>query len=200
MFSISSIVENGLNYEILYSGSVRNLGLVMNIMLKWNDHSCSVPSRKYGGLRSLWLNKSITPLSTRLLFVRSWLIPHFAYCGRVYSCSLDCEPKRIIAKSFNSCDRDYHNDDLYWDQNMNFNNTTTTTSETTTYKIMNTDNANATDQTSSGIDLKAGGLSPDEFSDPLSNGDETDSELDNMLIEQCSIKSKQHAVKVSKNI
>lgn len=94
---------------IPYSSNVKNLGLVLNNRLLWTDHVKSISARVFACLRSLWLQRNITPLKTRIMLAKSLLVPHLTYCDIVFSCSLDSQSKEIIKRAVNSCARYVYN-------------------------------------------------------------------------------------------
>lgn len=54
----------------------------------------------YSGLRSAWPHFSYTPQLTRVLFVKSLLMPHLEYCSVVYSYGLSAVSRGLLDRAF----------------------------------------------------------------------------------------------------
>lgn len=66
-----------------------------------NDISAKVFSR----LRSLWPNNHLLPWQTRLMLIKSLIMPLFTYCDSVYSSNLKVKSIRVLEKVFAACVR-----------------------------------------------------------------------------------------------
>lgn len=71
------------NEKINYSDSVRNLGLVMNSTLSWDDHIDKVCGTVYGILRNFWKLTKLTSVKLRHRLFMSYVMPHIMYCDVV---------------------------------------------------------------------------------------------------------------------
>lgn len=89
------------NLPIEFVNSSRNLGVVFNRTLTWNDHISSIVGRAYGALRTLWTAQQFTPVNTRVILARSLVIPVLVYgCEIFLNC--DAVSKRKLRVAFNS--------------------------------------------------------------------------------------------------
>jgi Reverse transcriptase (RNA-dependent DNA polymerase) len=87
---------------IPYSTKVKNLGVIMNSNLTWNDQISSVVSGVNGALSRLWCTAYFTPVETRRKLVVTLLLPKFQYCDILYSQSSEGNKDRLN-KCYNSC-------------------------------------------------------------------------------------------------
>lgn len=88
--------------EIMYSRSVKNLGMVMNSSSSWIDHANKVSQRIFIGLRSLWPLSKSTPAKTRHMLAKALLLPHIDYCSAVYYHGLDAASFKVLNDSMKS--------------------------------------------------------------------------------------------------
>jgi Reverse transcriptase (RNA-dependent DNA polymerase) len=93
---------------IPYSAKVKNLGVIMNCNLTWNDQISSIVSSVNGALSRLWCTAQFTPVETRRKLVVALLLPKFQYCDILYSQS-SVGNKDRLNKSYNSCARYVYN-------------------------------------------------------------------------------------------
>lgn len=73
---------NGSEIEI--KDNVRNLGVILNRTLSWDDH-INFTKKIYSGLRTLTTQRALTPQAPRLKLVQSLIIPHFTYCDVLFA-------------------------------------------------------------------------------------------------------------------
>lgn len=89
------------NQPISIVSTAKNLGIVFNNNLSWNNHVISRIAQTYAKLRPLWSTQSFTPLNVRLLLAKSYIIP-----GLIYGCELfancDNASKRRLNVIFNN--------------------------------------------------------------------------------------------------
>lgn len=97
---VPAVTLNGV--ELSFSKVVKNLGLIMNDRLTWNDHAAKISQRIFIGLRSLWPQSKSTPLKTRQLLAKALLLPHIDYCSPVFYYGLDAESKNDLNRSVKS--------------------------------------------------------------------------------------------------
>ena len=88
--------------EIKYSTAVRNLGLQMDNVLKWDKHVSHVCSSVYLKLRNLQYHKNFLSKTMRKRLVQSLVIPIMDYGDVIYSCVNSINDSRI-RKCYNSC-------------------------------------------------------------------------------------------------
>lgn len=73
-----------LNNEIVvFSKTVRNLGLIIDQTLSWNEHITGVCNRVYVMLRVLWKTTSFLNVKTRYKLFMAYVLPHILYCDVV---------------------------------------------------------------------------------------------------------------------
>lgn len=94
-----------LNGSVLpYNNTVRNLGVIFDKKLSWKFHVDNVVSKVYGALRKLSLSAHYTPLKTRLMLVKSLIMPVCLYGCEIYS-GVDALSFRKLEVAFNCCIR-----------------------------------------------------------------------------------------------
>jgi hypothetical protein len=64
---------------------VRNLGLMMNIKLTWDDQISKICRNVFFTLKQLWPMSQFTPIQTRQKLVTSLIVPQFLYCDVIFS-------------------------------------------------------------------------------------------------------------------
>jgi Reverse transcriptase (RNA-dependent DNA polymerase) len=89
---------------IPYSTKVKNLGVIMNCKLSWEDQISSVVSGVNGALSRLWCTANFIPTETRRKLAVALLLPKFQYCDVLYSQSSEGNKDRL-KKCYNSCAR-----------------------------------------------------------------------------------------------
>lgn len=92
------------NDVIEYSDVVKNLGILMDCKLSWNDQVNAVCSKVYKALHSLVALKKCTPQHTRFKLARTLLIPLFDYGDVLYS-SVSKKNLRKLNLAFNTITR-----------------------------------------------------------------------------------------------
>jgi hypothetical protein len=90
---------------LVYSESVRNLGLFADRQLNWNVHVGRVVSKVYGALSLLNRFKQSTTRELRLYLVRSLILPIFLYSDVVYFPCLSNSAFNRLQLAFNACTR-----------------------------------------------------------------------------------------------
>jgi len=89
---------------IPYATKVKNLGVIMNCNLTWNDQISTVVSGVNGALSRLWCTANFTPTETRRKLAVALLLPKFQYCDILYSQSSEGNKDRLN-RCYNSCAR-----------------------------------------------------------------------------------------------
>lgn len=90
-----NVILNGT--VIPFVDSARNLGVTFNRTLTWNNHIYCTIGKVYGMLRSLWTTQYFTPVKTRLLLAKSYLLPTLLYGCELYAnCDSTCNKKLNI--------------------------------------------------------------------------------------------------------
>lgn len=74
---IPKLTLNGLN--IVSVDTTKNLGIIFNKNLTWNDHINCTVGRVYGMIRTLWVTQYFTPYRIRILLAKTYLIPTLLY-------------------------------------------------------------------------------------------------------------------------
>jgi exonuclease III len=81
--------------HILFSDTVKNLGVFFDTTLSWDRHISAICQKIYGSLNNLQKFRSMTPQTIRLQLVKSLLLPHFDYCSFVYCNITSAQRKRL---------------------------------------------------------------------------------------------------------
>lgn len=89
---------------IEYVRTAKNLGLVFNENLSWNDHIATTVGKVYNGLRLLWCSQRSIPTATKMLLAKSLLLPVLTYCCEVF-CNVDYNTKRKLNIIYNNLAR-----------------------------------------------------------------------------------------------
>lgn len=93
---------NGVTIE--YADAVKDLGVMIDNQLNWRSHAQYVSAKVFAGLRCLWPHSNYLPRHTKLLLVKSLLLPHFSYCSQVLG-KLQVSTREILLKAFKACVR-----------------------------------------------------------------------------------------------
>jgi len=92
------------NARIEYVTSAKNLGVIFNNKLSWNDHIRHVTGKISGMLRTLWSTQSFTPQCTRLLIAKSYLIPTLLYGCEIFA-NCDSVSENMLNVAYNNIAR-----------------------------------------------------------------------------------------------
>ena len=102
--TVKSLKLNIKKDEVQYYDSAKNLGLIINPTLSWEDHVNNICRKIYITLGQLWPSAYFTPINAKLKLIRSLIVPHILYCAPIYSgCSETTWNGLNIA--FNACAR-----------------------------------------------------------------------------------------------
>lgn len=86
---------------IEYVHTARNLGLIFNETLTWTDHLTATIGKVYGGLRLLWSAQNFVPIKTKMLLVKTLLLPILLYGCEVF-CKVDFNTNRKLNVIYNN--------------------------------------------------------------------------------------------------
>lgn len=92
------------NEELSRVEKVKDLGLILDEKLSFNNHANLLCQKIFLTLRTLRLFQKCTPPNIKKLLVRALIIPIFTYCSSVYFC-LSSFSKRKLQVAFNNCTR-----------------------------------------------------------------------------------------------
>lgn len=92
------------NDRIDYVDKVKNLGVIINKTLTWDDHISRLSRTVYCILRRLWKFSHFVPEFARMRLVKALVIPHFLYCDVLFG-RLTSHCQRRLNVLFNSCVR-----------------------------------------------------------------------------------------------
>lgn len=92
------------NCIIEYVAQVRNLGLVFNNRLTWNNHVDTVVSKIYASLRGLSVTKSVLPTHIKLKLVKALVLPIITYGCELFA-DLDSQSAHKLKVAFNAIAR-----------------------------------------------------------------------------------------------
>ncbi|XP_055714971.1 uncharacterized protein LOC129809180 [Phlebotomus papatasi] len=88
--------------EIPLSSKVKNLGVIFNDTLIWSDHVAEICRKVFLTLRTLRRYQTFTPRETRLLLVRTLIVPFFTYGCELFF-RAHAEDHSRLRLAFNSC-------------------------------------------------------------------------------------------------
>ena len=109
MFDLSILSPLKLEDEAIeYVSNARNLGIVFNRLLTWNDHINSAIGKVYGSLRALQVTRSFVPTKTKLLLAKTLLLPIILYGCEIF-CNLDSSTSRKLNVAYNNIARYIYN-------------------------------------------------------------------------------------------
>ena len=105
--SVSGVISNLPNVvvgntTVPYSTSVKNLGLILDQHLDFQEHINSICKSVYGGLHSLNKLRYCTPLESRKRLFNALILPFFHYCDVIYGSSSSGTIQRLQL-ALNSC-------------------------------------------------------------------------------------------------
>lgn len=103
--NVSSIQRPNIiinNNTIGYVAKSKNLGIVFNERLTWDDHVSSICRRVFYALSSLNCTNALIPLQLRRKLVISLIVPVFTYGDVIFSCN-DAACNRKLEICFNAC-------------------------------------------------------------------------------------------------
>lgn len=90
--------------SIEYVHKAKNLGIIFNDTLTWTDHVAATIGKVYNGIRLLWSTQSSLPTKTKMLLVKSLLLPILLYGCEVF-CHVDYNTRRKLNVIYNSLAR-----------------------------------------------------------------------------------------------
>jgi hypothetical protein len=90
--------------QISYFDKVKNLGIIMNQDLTWNDHVAKICRNALFTLKRLWTTASFTPIETRRKLVTALIIPQFLYGDIIFS-KTSAGLRERLKMTLNSCAR-----------------------------------------------------------------------------------------------
>jgi len=100
--SLPPITLGGVSLE--YSRRVRNLGIILNENLTWDDHVAVVSRRVFGVIHKLYRCGKYFSTDTRKTLARALVLPHFEY-GNIIYCNLSFNLRKLLHRAQNSAVR-----------------------------------------------------------------------------------------------
>lgn len=101
----NTIPELRLNNSVLeYVNTAKNLGIIFDRTLSWNNHICHATGKVYGMLRCLWVSHYYTPIHIRMLLAKSYLMPTLLYGCEIFA-NCDYIHRRKLNTLFNNITR-----------------------------------------------------------------------------------------------
>lgn len=73
--------------------------------MSFDAHVKEVSSKVFSRLRSLWPSYNTMSWKTRLMLLKSLILPVFTYCDSVYSTNLTAKSVRVLERAFSACIR-----------------------------------------------------------------------------------------------
>lgn len=86
---------------IKYVESVKNLGIIFNSTLSWNNHINNICGKVYGIMRSVWSTQYFTPQKIKLLIAKTFILPTLLYGCEIFS-NCDSTADRRLTLVFNN--------------------------------------------------------------------------------------------------
>ena len=77
----------------------------MDKKLSFKGQVNRICSKVFSRLRSLWPNSYLFPVKTRLMLVKTLVVPAFTYGECVYSTNLSVEDQKLLERAFSACIR-----------------------------------------------------------------------------------------------
>lgn len=74
------------NVKVPFVDKIKNLGIMINSTLSWDDHVGLICSRVYGTLRSLYSIKNYLPIFLKRKLIISLVLPHLLYGDVIFFC------------------------------------------------------------------------------------------------------------------
>ena len=102
---LETLKPNIDNHEIQFKNNVKNLGLIIDSNLRFNEHVTSKLKLGYSALKTLYSHRHFLSQKTRKLLCDSLILSHFNFCDTVYGPCLDSTDVRRIQKLQNCCMR-----------------------------------------------------------------------------------------------
>lgn len=93
------IVLNHQSIEIV--NTAKNLGIIFNSTLTWSNHINSICGRTFSMIRNLWQTQHCTPIKTRILLAKAYLMPTLLYGCELFG-SCDAQDVRKLNVTFNN--------------------------------------------------------------------------------------------------
>lgn len=90
-----------MNSNICFSPTVKNLGLIIDQELNWNNHVSNQCIKAKRNLRQLYKLKDYMSRDTKLYLINTLIFPLFDYCDSVYGSSLSSHNAKSIQKIHN---------------------------------------------------------------------------------------------------
>lgn len=103
---IGDILMNNVKIELVHV--TKNLGIIFNTNLTWDDHIKTLVGQTYIKLRALWSTQFIIPMKTRILIAKTYLIPSLLYGCELFA-NCDSDSKRKLNVLFNNICRYVYN-------------------------------------------------------------------------------------------
>lgn len=86
---------------IEFVDTAKNLGVIFNRTLTWDDHINCTVGKVYGTLRMLWATHHFIPSFTRKMLAKTLVVPMLIYGCEIY-CDGDAVSKRKLNVAFNN--------------------------------------------------------------------------------------------------
>jgi len=93
------------NEDVNFKNSYKNLGLIMDIKLKFKEHITLCMNRAFSVLKHIFSHRHSLSRKTKTMLCDSLILSHFNYCDNVYGPFLDSTDVKRIQKMQNYCIR-----------------------------------------------------------------------------------------------
>lgn len=92
------------NSQVEMTSKIKNLGIMFNSRLSWDDHINSVVSKIYGSLRGLSVSRAFLPVEVKLKLVKALIVPIITYGCELFA-DADATSLRKLKLALNSSAR-----------------------------------------------------------------------------------------------
>lgn len=93
------------NSEVSFKSSSKNLGLIMDNKLKFNEHITSCIKKSYSAIKSIFPHRHCLDKQTKVELCEALVLSHFNFADSIYGPYLDTTEVRRVQRVQNSCIR-----------------------------------------------------------------------------------------------
>lgn len=91
-----------INGQVIpFVDTAKNLGIVFNSTLTWSNHINSICGRTWSMIRNLWQTQHCTPIKTRILLAKAYLMPTLLYGCELFA-GCDAKGIKMLNSTFNN--------------------------------------------------------------------------------------------------
>jgi len=109
------------NHELVYRDNVKNLGVIINKTLTWNDQVTAICNKVFASIHSIKRVSACLSLKVKIMLVKTLVLPHFNYCDVAIN-DMTVELSNKLQRAQNYCIRFLFDLNLYDHVTPHFNN------------------------------------------------------------------------------